>query len=150
MFSPDQVYAGLLFFFVVGAVVPIVIFLYVKRWPKSPARFLMAPLIFGGAGAIPPATPLNYLSWGMVGYLFQYRIRKSNFGWWTRLNFLTSAGLDLGLAFATVTIFFAFTIHNISPPRWWGNDVVQGTMDSKGTAVQVILPQGQKFGPETW
>jgi len=110
----------------------------------------MAPLIFGGAGMIPPASPLNYLTWGMVGYLFQHHIRSRYFNWWRRLNFLTSSGLDLGLALATLVIFFAFTLNNIDPPSWWGNDIVRTTLDYKGGAVQAKVPEGQTFGPESW
>ncbi|KAK4186533.1 putative sexual differentiation process protein [Podospora australis] len=150
IFSPGQIYYGLFFFFILGAVTPLIIFLLARKRPKSFLRFLMAPLIFGGAGSIPPATPLNYLSWGIVGFTFQYYIKKQHFGWWSRLNFLTSSGLDLGLALATLGIFFAFTLREIDPPSWWGNDVVASTMDYKGTAVQVVLPEGETFGPSTW
>lgn len=110
----------------------------------------MAPLIFGGAGAIPPATPLNYFSWGIVGFIFQYWIKKRHFGWWGRLNFLTSCGLDLGLALSTLFIFFAFSMHGIEPPKWWGNEVVGSTMDAQGTAVQGRVASGQMFGPKSW
>jgi hypothetical protein len=110
----------------------------------------MAPVIFGGSGAIPPATPLNYLSWGFVGFLFQYLIKKRHFAWWSRLNFLTSSALDLGLALATLVIFFAFTLNNINPPSWWGNDVVASTMDFQDTAIQTVLEPGKTFGPTTW
>jgi hypothetical protein len=137
-------------FFIVGAITPVLVYLAIKRWPKSPARFIMAPLIFGGAGAIPPATPLNYLSWGTIGFIFQYWIKKRHFGWWSRLNFLTSSGLDLGLAFATLFIFFAFTLHDIQPPRWWGNNIVETTMDMQGTAVQAYVAEGEHFGPKSW
>lgn len=150
IFSPGQIYSGLFVFFIVGAITPVVIYLAAKRWPKSPIKYLMAPLIFGGSGSIPPATPLNYLSWGIVGFLFQHWIRKRWFGWWSRLNFLTSSGLDLGLALSTLVIFFAFTLNNINPPSWWGNNVVLATMDAQDTAIQVVLPQGQTFGPKTW
>jgi hypothetical protein len=150
IFSPGQIYSGLFLFFIVGAVASVAIWLAAQRWPKSAARYLLAPLIFGGAGAIPPATPLNYLSWGVVGFVFQYWIKRRWFGWWSRLNFLTSSGLDLGLALSTLTIFFAFTLNNIGAPDWWGNSVVAGTMDVQDTAVQVVLPQGQTFGPKTW
>lgn len=151
MFSPGRIYSGLFVFFGIGALLPIILYFAAKRWPKSPVRYLMAPLIFGGAGAIPPATPLNYLSWGIVGFVFQYWIKKRHFGWWSRLNFLTSSGLDLGLALATLFIFFAFTLHNIEPPSWWGNDVVGTTMDVQGTAVQMkVMREGQRFGPDTW
>lgn len=150
MFSPGQIYSGLFFFFLVGAVTPVIIYFAAKKWPRSPLKYLMTPLIFGGSGLIPPATPLNYLSWGFVGWVFQYMIRKRHFAWWSRLNFLTSSGLDLGLALATLVIFFAFTLNNINPPSWWGNDVVASTMDFKDTAVQVVLPPGETFGPAVW
>ncbi len=110
----------------------------------------MAPVIFGGAGAIPPATPLNYLSWGIVGWVFQYLLKKHRTGWWRRLNFLTSSGLDLGLALSTLVIFFAFTVREIEPPSWWGNEVGKDTMDYRGKAVQVVLGQGETFGPASW
>ncbi|KPM37308.1 Sexual differentiation process protein isp4 [Neonectria ditissima] len=150
MFSPGQIYSGLFFFFLLGAITPVIFYYAAKKWPKSPARYLIAPLIFGGAGAIPPATPLNYLSWGMVGFVFQFWIKKRHFRWWSRLNFLTSSALDLGLALATLFIFFAFTLHGIDPPNWWGNSIVSTTMDVQGTAVQMHVAEGQRFGPETW
>ncbi|KAH6897285.1 OPT oligopeptide transporter protein-domain-containing protein [Thelonectria olida] len=150
MFSPGQIYSGLFLFFIIGAVAPIIFYFAAKKWPKSPAKYLMAPLIFGGAGAIPPATPLNYLSWGMVGFVFQFWIKKRHFKWWSRLNFLTSSALDLGLALATLVIFFAFTLHGVEPPSWWGNDIVSTTMDVQGTAIQMHVEDGGRFGPETW
>ncbi|VBB86938.1 Putative sexual differentiation process protein [Podospora comata] len=150
IFSPGQIYSSLFLFFILGAVTPVVIYLLARRRPKSWLRFLMAPLIFGGAGSIPPATPLNYLSWGIVGFVFQYWIKKKHFGWWSRLNFLTSSGLDLGLALATLVIFFVFTLNEIDPPKWWGNEVVTGTVDYKGTAVQMRVGAGESFGPTTW
>lgn len=150
MFSPGRIYSGLFLFFIVGAIVPVAIYLAIKRWPRSPARFLMAPLIFGGAGAIPPATPLNYLSWGIVGFVFQFWVKRRHFAWWSRLNFLTSSGLDLGLALATLFIFFAFTLHEIEPPQWWGNTVVETTMDVQGTAVRAHVQPGEHFGPKSW
>jgi hypothetical protein len=70
-----------------------------RIWPKSNIRFLSAPIIFGGTGEIPPATPLNYLvcflfifsnfvtadtitqSWGIVGFVFNKVIRNRYRGW---------------------------------------------------------------------
>ena len=150
MFSPGQIYSGLLVFFGVGAVMTVLIYFAAKKWPRSPASYLMAPLIFGGAGSIPPATPLNYLSWGIVGFIFQYYIRNRYFAWWSRLNFLTSSGLDLGLALATLVIFFAFAINDIEAPKWWGNDVVTTTMDFQNTAIRRKVAEGETFGPPTW
>ncbi|KAL7939005.1 small oligopeptide transporter [Trichoderma chlorosporum] len=150
MFSPGQIYSGLFIFFILGAVTPLIVYFAVKKYPKSPIKYVIAPLLFGGPAAIPPATPLNYFSWGIVGFIFQYWIKKRYFRWWSRLNFLTSSGLDLGLALATLFIFFAFTMNGIDPPRWWGNDVVSTTMDFQGTAIRAHVAAGEHFGPSSW
>ena len=99
MFSPGQVYSGLFVFFIIGAITPVVIYLLAKRRPKSPVRFLMAPLIFGGAGAMPPATPLNYLSWGAVGFIFQFWVKKRHFRWWSSPEAITELE-NMGLPFS--------------------------------------------------
>ena len=150
IFSPGQVYSALFWFFVIGLVTPVIFWFAAKRWPASPIKFLNAPLIFGGSSSIPPATPLNYLSWGIVGFVFQKYIRTRYFGWWSRLNYLTSSGLDTGLAFSTLTIFLALTLNNVAAPSWWGNNVVSTTMDAQDTAVQAQVAPGQIFGPRTW
>ncbi|RFU81347.1 sexual differentiation [Trichoderma arundinaceum] len=150
MFSPGQIYSGLFLFFILGAITPIIIYFAAKKYPKSPVKYLIAPLLFGGPGSIPPATPLNYFSWGIVGFVFQFWIKKRHFRWWSRLNFLTSSGLDLGLALATLFIFFAFTLNDIDPPKWWGNNVVTTTMDYHGTAIRAHVAEGEHFGPSSW
>ncbi|KAI1102848.1 small oligopeptide transporter [Jackrogersella minutella] len=150
VFSPGQIYSGLLIFFIIGAAVPIIIWFASRRWPQSSVKHLMAPLIFGGPANIPPATPLNYLSWGFVGYIFQHLVKKHHFKWWSRLNYLTSAGLDLGLAIGTLVIFFVFTLNEIEAPRWWGNEVVTSTMDYQGNAIQAVVSPGETFGPKVW
>jgi hypothetical protein len=113
IFSPEQIYSGLFYFFGIGTIAPIIFYCAARKFPSSPVKYLMAPLIFGGAGQIPPATPLNYLSWGVVGFIFQRVTRRRYFGWSSRLNYLTSSGLDLSLALSTLFIFFAFTMNNI-------------------------------------
>lgn len=150
IFSPGQVYNGMLYFFIPGLLLPILIYLGARRWPKSPIRYLNAPILFGGAGLIPPATPLNYLSWGLVGFIFNKWIRNRWRGWWMHYNYVLSAGLDVGLAISTILIFCTLQLTATPFPSWWGNDASQNTLDALGSAVQVVLPAGQTFGPTTW
>lgn len=150
MFSPGQIYSALFWFFLIGFIVPIMIYFAARRFPTTPIKYLMAPLIFGGAGQIPPASPLNYLSWGIIGYIFQKVIRQKYFNWWSRLNYLTSSGLDLGLALSTLFIFFAFTMNNVQAPVWWGNTITTATMDAQDTAIQATVAAGSHFGPDVW
>lgn len=44
------------------------------------------PVIFSGTGFIPPASAVNYVPWGVVGFIFQYVIRRRHFSWWTKYN----------------------------------------------------------------
>jgi hypothetical protein len=144
----------MLWFFLAGAILPVLIYLGARRWPKSNIKYLSAPIIFGGAGLIPPATPLNYLAWGIVGYIFNKLIRSKHRGWWMYYNYVFSAGLDIGLALSTILIFCALQLSNIAFPAWWGVNIESGTasdttMDAAGTAIQVVLTNGT-FGPATW
>jgi len=60
-----------------------------------------------GTGAIPPATAVNYIPWALLGFIFNYVIRKRHFNWWAKYNYVLSAALDSGTAIGTLIVFFA-------------------------------------------
>jgi OPT oligopeptide transporter protein len=148
MFSGTGVYKNLQYFWLVGALTPVLFFVLAKKFPRSFFRYLNAPVIFGGTGYIPPATPLTYLTWGLVGFIFNKVIRNSKRGWWLTYNYVTSAALDSGLALSTIVIFFALLLPQVNPPSWWGNNVVTSTLDWNDAAVQEVPTQ--PFGPTSW
>jgi len=150
IFGEGQIYHGLTYFFVAGLVAPPIFYLLARMFPRSAFRYANVPLIFGGTGNIPPATTLNYSTWGITGFFFNKVIKNRYRGWWSNYNYLTSAGLDCGLAVSTIIIFLTLQLTNASFPDWWGNNVVFSTADWNGTAVQTILPDGVQFGPATW
>ncbi|PKY07216.1 small oligopeptide transporter, OPT family [Aspergillus campestris IBT 28561] len=150
MFSPGQIYSFLMWFWLVGAILPVAIYFGARMFPRTRIRYLSAPLIFGGTGLIPPATPLNYLSWGVVGLVFNKYIRNKWRGWWMQYNYTVSAGLDVGLALCTILIFLALQLTQTDFPSWWGTRMAAETMDAAGTAVREPIPSGQTFGPATW
>ena len=149
IFSPGQMYAPMMWFFLAGAILPVVLYLGARAFPRSSIRYLSAPIIFGGSGLIPPATPLNYLSWGVVGFIFNKWIKNKFRGWWMQYNYVFSAGLDVGLALCTILIFLTLQLTNTSFPSWWGVDIAANTMDASDSAVQTILTNGT-FGPTSW
>jgi OPT family small oligopeptide transporter len=106
-FSRGQTYYPLLFFFLVGTIAPVIPWLVTKRWPNSIIKYINLPVIFNGTGAIPPATAINYVPWAIVGFTFQYVIRRRHFSWWTKYNYVLAAALDSGLAVSILVIFFA-------------------------------------------
>ena len=44
------------------------------------------PIMLNGPAYIPPATSANYVPWTIVGFVFQYVIRRRHFGWWSKYN----------------------------------------------------------------
>lgn len=122
MFSPGSPYNALLWFFLIGALLPIPFYLLARRFPLSPWRYINIPIFFAGLGAMPPASGINYISWAFVGFMFNYVIRKYHFRWWMRYNYILSAALDAGVAIAVVVIFFVLQYPKGGIElNWWGN-----------------------------
>ncbi|ODQ80964.1 hypothetical protein BABINDRAFT_34125 [Babjeviella inositovora NRRL Y-12698] len=149
-FSSGEIYNGLLHFFWIGALLPIINWVILRRWPGSPVKYIHWPVFFSATGYIPPATPYNYGSYCIVGIVFGYFIKKRFFHWWTKYNYSLSAGLDIGLAWASWLIFLSLYLTNANAPNWWGNNVITETMDYQGTALNRVLADGESFGPSTW
>lgn len=150
LFGPGQMYNPLLWFFLVGALLPVP-FYYLARWyPLSFWRYVNVPILFAGVTSIPPASGINYSSWIVVGCIFQYFMRRYHFRWWMRYNYILSAGLDAGVAIGMVVIFLVLGLPKggISL-NWWGNVAWQNTADAMGMPMRTVA-EGQIFGPSSW
>jgi OPT family oligopeptide transporter len=95
-FGKGALYHPELFALVVGAVLPIPFWLWQRRWPGSALRYVNIPVFLNGVMFLPPANGANYSAWFVVGFVFQYLLRKRNFTWWSKFNYVTSAALDSG------------------------------------------------------
>ncbi|RDW63331.1 small oligopeptide transporter-2 [Coleophoma cylindrospora] len=147
MFTKET-YGNLLWFFLLGAGLTVVTYFAARRWPQSNLRYIMTPVIFGGIGAIPPATVYTYGCWAIVGFIFNKYIKTRWSGWWLEYNYITSAALDSGLLISTIVIFFVLRLPGATAPKWWGNDAVFKTLDM--TAAAKKIPENGKFGPTSW
>lgn len=109
------------------------------------------PVFFSGVGAIPPASGINYSSWLIVGFIFQYFMRKFHFRWWMRYNYILSAGLDAAVAAALIVIFFAvaYPTQNFQI-SWWGNDFWMTTADANGLPFLSLPDDQPTFGLANW
>ncbi|KAK0475963.1 oligopeptide transporter [Armillaria luteobubalina] len=150
-FSQGQVYYALVFFFLIGFACPVISYLISWKWPNSIIRYVNFPVIFSGTGAIPPASAVNYVPWAIVGFIFQYVIRRRHFSWWTKYNYVLSAAMDSGVAVSAVMIFFCLqypmngNIGINTVQKWWGNTVPFSNADSAGTPLLTVV-DGSFFG----
>ncbi|KAG2142311.1 OPT oligopeptide transporter protein-domain-containing protein [Suillus bovinus] len=142
-FGKGTLYYPELYAIIVGALLPVPFWLWQRRYPNSWVRFVSTPVVLNGVSYIPPAAGINYSAWFAVGFVFQYLIRKRNFAWWSKFNYVTSAALDSGTVLSLVVIFFTLEF-----PKgglyinWWGNTVYKNTADWNRLALKAIPPNG--------
>ncbi|VDB96230.1 unnamed protein product [Peniophora sp. CBMAI 1063] len=154
-FAADQIYYGLIFFFLIGAVAPLLQWMLVKRYPHSWLNYLNFPLIFSGLQLLPPANASNFVTWAITGFIFQYFIRRRHFSFWVKYNYVLSAALDAGTALGTILVFFCLqyprngNIGATTVATWWGNTVFTRNADWNSVPLKTI-PEGKMFGPTSW
>jgi len=125
-----------------------------KKWPKSWFKYLNFPGIFTGIGYIPRATAINYVPWAIVGFIFQYVVRRRHFAWWSKYNYVLSAALESGVAPSIVFVFFCLRYLRTGSRRrycreWWGNTVYLNTTDAASVAYKPV-PNSGTFGLTSW
>ncbi|KAI0483494.1 OPT family small oligopeptide transporter [Xylaria cf. heliscus] len=150
MFGPGSLYVNFNWFWLIGAALPLLLWVLVRKLHINFVRHLNAPILLGAMAWLPPATPLSFSTWAITGLVFNYGIRKRYHAWWRKYNYITAAGLDAGLIIATIIVFFAITLPEVTIPQWWGNVAVYETVDATYDAVLKKVPQGGTFGPATW
>ncbi|KAF8342569.1 OPT oligopeptide transporter [Cantharellus anzutake] len=146
-FSHGAIYYPLLYFFVIGAFIPILFYYLSWKYPESWYKYFNAPVFFTGTGAMPPASGINFSSWALVGFIFQYWIRRRHFRWWSSYNYILSAALDSGVAIGVVVIFFSLSLAKGGLTlNWVGNTINDNTADARGAPFKTLSP-GRSFGP---
>ncbi|KAK7299916.1 hypothetical protein RJT34_10745 [Clitoria ternatea] len=123
MFTKDGIYPGMNWFFLIGLLAPVPVWLLARKFPNHKwIELINMPLIIAGANGIPPARSVNYITWGIVGIFFNFYVYHKFKAWWARHTYILSAGLDAGVAFMGVALYFALQNYNIFGPVWWGLD----------------------------
>ncbi|SGY40017.1 BQ5605_C003g02310 [Microbotryum silenes-dioicae] len=150
LFGPGKQYSPLLFCALAGAVAPLLPWMCEKRWPRSWLACVSLPVAMNGALAVTSANGINYSSCFIVGFVFQYFLRRRHFSTWSKYVYIISAGLDSGTTFSALIIFFSLMLPKNGQLTldWWGNNIFKKTADWAGTSHREPPPQG--FGPDTW
>ena len=116
-FGPGTLYKPELWAVLFGFVVPIPFWLWQRQFPDTILKTVNLPLLLNGANTIPPALGINFSSWFVVAFIFrewtrlfgmypltstnkpavlEYLVRRRNFRWWSKYNYILSAALDSG------------------------------------------------------
>ncbi|XP_027112756.1 oligopeptide transporter 4 [Coffea arabica] len=139
IFGTQGNYTEMNWFFLGGALGPIIVWLFHKAFPKqSWIPLINLPVLLGATGAMPPATPLNYNAWIIVGTIFNFFVFRYRKQWWQRYNYILSAALDAGVAFMAVLLYFTVGMEN-REVTWWGTKGEQCDLATCPTAKGITV-----------
>ena len=79
LFSSGALYHPLLYFFLIGALLPIPFYYLARRFPTSFWRYVNVPVMMGTLEVIPPASGINLSSWFVFGAIFQFYMRRVHY-----------------------------------------------------------------------
>ncbi|KAI9166129.1 hypothetical protein LWI28_026703 [Acer negundo] len=139
LFGYGGMYRNLVWLFLIGAVLPVPVWLLSKIFPdKKWIRLINIPVLSFGFGGMPPATPTNIASWLLTGAIFNYLVFRYNKRWWQKYNYVLSAALDAGTAFMGVLLFLALQNEGVNL-KWWGTHVDNCPLASCPTAPGIAV-----------
>lgn len=132
-------YSALNWFFLGGALGPVLVWLLHKVFPKQKwIALINLPVILGTTAAMPPATTVNFNMWIVTGTIFNYFIFRYQKNWWQRYNYVLSAALDAGVAFMGVLLYFTLTMEK-KTINWWGSAGERCDLASCPTAKGIVV-----------
>ncbi|KAJ7582911.1 OPT oligopeptide transporter protein-domain-containing protein [Mycena floridula] len=118
----DPMYKPMLYGFILGAVLPVILF-GLHRW-KPKWRFdLWSVPIFASTFENYYGNISNFLFfWFILGTINVY-VKKYRYPFWKKFAYLASAGADTGYNFNMLFLFIAFSaVKTIPMAAWWGNN----------------------------
>ncbi|KAF3987056.1 hypothetical protein FT663_04611 [Candidozyma haemuli var. vulneris] len=151
--GPKRVFGGLYpilqWCFLIGFLVAFPCWALKKYYGRTVIGKYFHPIVLSFGLMIYAPYNLSYYTPGMIiSFFFMYLIRKNFTAWWEKYTYILSGGLDGGIAFSSIIIFFAVQYHE-KDITWWGNTVNDNTLDAIGPArlnVTTHAPDGY-FGP---
>ena len=132
-------YSAVNWFFLLGALLPFLVWLAHKSFPdRKWIRLITMPIMISTLGEMPPATAVNYTTWIIAGFVFGFVVYRYKREWWQRHNYVLSGALDAGLAFMAVLLYACLEFEGIKI-NWWGNKLDGCTLASCPTARNVVV-----------
>ncbi|KAA8547517.1 hypothetical protein F0562_003946 [Nyssa sinensis] len=132
-------YSSINWFFLAGAIAPLLVWLAHKAFPNQHwIRLVTMPVLLGSTINMPPATAVNYTSWIIIGFLSGFIAYRYYRNWWSRHNYVLSGALDAGLAFMGVLLYLCLGMEHVNL-NWWGSNADGCPLASCPTAEGVVV-----------
>lgn len=146
IFGTGGQYSLLLIGFPIGFVSSFAYWYARRRFPGSKLVSSLHPVMFFTGGIYwSPYNLTNFLGAVYASSVSWLYIRPRHLAFWSKFNYIVTAGLAAGIAIASVVIFFSTSI-SVKSVDWWGNDAYAAGCDGAG-CVLMSVAKGEYFGP---
>ncbi|KHC54333.1 OPT family small oligopeptide transporter [Candida albicans P75010] len=150
--GPKKVFNGLYpvlaWCFLIGFLLAFPCIAIKKYAPRKYVKYFEPSIVIGGFLKYAPYNLSYYIPGVYVSYAFMSYIKRKYEAWWQKYTYVLSTGLNAGIAFSSIIIFFAVMYHE-KDINWWGNTVMYSGVDYAMTGwlnATVDAPDGY-FGP---
>ncbi|RKO91473.1 OPT oligopeptide transporter protein-domain-containing protein [Blyttiomyces helicus] len=111
IFGADSPYHPLLWFFLIGAFLPIPGYLLHRLSPNFGWNYVNWPIFLFSWGT---GTPISYLMAIFVSYFSQFYAKRYRRHWYDKYNYTISAALDSGLIVTTILVYLVVTLPGLA------------------------------------
>lgn len=145
VFGTGAQYTAMMSAFPVGFALPIILYFLTRRLPKSHWISKIHPVMILSGGVHWAPYNIAYIWPALLpAWYSMIYIRRRYLSFWSKYNYILSAGFSSAIAIAGVIIFFAVHYQGYTID-WWGNDPEGGCEASSCARLQI--PKGEYFGP---
>ncbi|KAK0433103.1 OPT-domain-containing protein [Armillaria borealis] len=143
MFGRGAIYSPLLWCFLIGLALPVVVFCF--RDKVKILKYFHLPVFLLGSLIWAPYNLTNIWPAIPIAYVFNVFIKKRYLSWWSKYNYVLASAFTCAIAISAIIQFFAVQWYgfNIS---WSGNNKPYEGCDADACPY-LVLGDGEHFGP---
>ncbi|KAI5968950.1 hypothetical protein KGF57_000065 [Candida theae] len=124
--GPKRVFGGLYpvlkYCFLIGFLAGLVCVVIKRLAPRRYTKYFEPTVFLGGFLVWAPGN-LSYSTGGLyLGYAMMHYVKRKYEAWWQKYSYLFGTGIEAGIAFSSIIIYFAVEYHEIDL-NWWGNNI---------------------------
>ncbi|EJD47639.1 OPT oligopeptide transporter [Auricularia subglabra TFB-10046 SS5] len=144
MFGVGAIYSALVWFFLIGAALPVIFYFLSRRYKFLKSVHL--PAVMTGGLIWAPYSLANVWPVVPVAWLFNVYIKRRYLAWWSKYNYITTSAFSCAIAIVGIVMFFALQYHGIDL-IWAGNNKpFEDNCDALRCPLKK-LAEGEHFGP---
>ncbi|KAJ6577596.1 OPT oligopeptide transporter protein-domain-containing protein [Mycena capillaripes] len=119
----DEMYNILPYGFVLGAGIPIILYLLHRKWPRARFDLWNIP-IFATTMENFYGNISNFVfTWFILGSINHLYLKKYKYKFWKTYAYIAGAAADTGFNLNMLMLFIAFSAAKVTvAPHWWGNN----------------------------